>query len=124
MPYDERLVERVQRILSGRPDVVKKKMIGGLSFMVNGRLCCGVTAGFLVVRIRPEARHLALSQPHVRPMKFAGKTLAGFVCVEPEGCRRKAALATWVQQGIDCALTQPTKTPATARRGPKAPRKS
>lgn len=81
MGHDERTAERVRRILSGRRDVVEKKMVGGLSFIVNGSMCCGVTGTALMVRVGPEARERALAQPHVRPMEFTGRPLAGFVCV-------------------------------------------
>jgi hypothetical protein len=77
--------------------------------MVGGSMCCGVTGTALMVRVGPEARERALAQPHVRPMKFAGRALAGFVCVDPEGYRTDKALATWVQRGIDLVATLPVK---------------
>jgi TfoX/Sxy family transcriptional regulator of competence genes len=119
--YDKSAAERVRRTLSGRRDVVEKKMVGGLSFMVNGSMCCGVTGTALMVRVGPEARGRALAQPHVRPMEFAGRPLAGFVCVEPGGYATDAALESWVQQGIDFVSTLPTKEPAARKRRPKAP---
>lgn len=99
----------MRRFLSGRSDVVEKRMVGGLSFMVNGSMCCGVTGTALMVRVGPEGRERALAQPHVRPMKFAGKPLAGFVCVDPAGYRTDTALATWVRRGIDFVSTLPRK---------------
>jgi hypothetical protein len=80
-----------------------------MSFIVSGSMCCGVTGTALMVRVGPEARERALAQPHVRPMKFAGRALAGFVCVDPEGYRTDKALATWVQRGIDLVATLPVK---------------
>jgi hypothetical protein len=44
MAYDETTVERIRRILSKRRGVVEQKMIGGLSFMVSGKLRCRVKA--------------------------------------------------------------------------------
>ena len=111
MGYDEKTAERVRRILSQRPDVIEKNMVGGLSFMVNGSMCCGVTGTAVMVRVGPEARDAALARPHVRPMKFAGQPLAGFVCVDPEGYRTDAALAKWIQRGIDFVSTLPAKKP-------------
>ncbi len=105
MGYDEKTAERVRRILSGRCDVVEKRMVGGLSFMVNGTMCCGVTRNGLMVRVGAEAREWALAQPQVRPMEFGGRSLAGFVCVEPEGYQSDASLAAWVQRGIDFVST-------------------
>ncbi len=105
MGYDEKAAERVRQILSGRGDVVEKRMVGGLSFMVNGNMCCGITRNALMVRVGAEARDWALAQPHVRPMEFGGRALAGFVCVEPEGYQSDASLVAWVQRGIDFVST-------------------
>ena len=121
MGYDEKTAERVRHILSRRRDVVEKRMIGGLSFMLNGSMCCGLIRTGFMVRIGPEARESALTQPHVRPMKFGGRPLAGFVYVEPEGYRTDAELATWVQRGIDFVSTLPAKKVRLSR--PKLPRK-
>ncbi|SDR62019.1 TfoX N-terminal domain-containing protein [Rhizobiales bacterium GAS191] len=115
MAHDARAAERVRRILSIQKNVVERKMIGGLSFMVDGHMCCGVTGTALMVRVGAEALERALAEPHVRPMAFAGKQLAGFICVDPEGYRSDAALAGWVKQGIDFVSTLEAKKPVRAR---------
>lgn len=109
MGCDEKAAERVRRLLSGRRDDVEKRMVGGLSSMVNGSMCCGVTSSGLVVRVGPEASERALAKPHMRPMEFAGRSLRGFVVVDPAGYRTQAAIATWVQRGIEFVSTLPAK---------------
>lgn len=109
MGYDLKTAERVRGILSSRGDVVEKKMVGGLSFSVKGAMCCGVTSTGLMVRVGADARDQVLVEPHVRPMEFAGRQLAGFVCVEPPGFRTDRQLAAWVQRGIDFAASLPAK---------------
>src|SRR5579859_1736460 len=95
MAYDEKAAERVRRILSGRGHV-EKKTVGGIGFMVNGNMCCALTGGSLMVRVGPAARQRALAEPHVRPMEFAGRPLAGFVSIDPEGYCTNEALAAWI----------------------------
>jgi TfoX/Sxy family transcriptional regulator of competence genes len=104
MAYDEKLAARVRKALSARRDVAEKRMVGGLSFLVGGKMCCGVAGDALMVRVGAEARDRALAEPHVKPMQFAGRRLAGFICVAPAGCRSDAALAKWVRRGVDFAL--------------------
>jgi hypothetical protein len=111
MGYDERLADRVRRILSTRRDVVEKRMVGGLSFSVKGNMCCGVTGTALMVRVGRDAYEETLARPHVRPMKFAGRPLAAFICVDPEGVRTEVILRAWVHAGIDFALRLPPKSP-------------
>jgi TfoX/Sxy family transcriptional regulator of competence genes len=122
MGYDEKTAERVRRILAGRARVVEKRMVGGVSFMVKGSMCCGVTSAALMVRVGRGAYHQALARPHVRPMKFAGRPLAGFVCVDPAGYRTDAALARWVQRGIGFVASLPPKRGG-PRRSPRAARR-
>ena len=107
--YDQTTADRVRRILSGRRDVVEKKMVGGLSFSVKGAMCCGVTSTGLMVRVGADARDQVLAQPYVQPMEFAGRRLAGFVCIEPDGYRTDEQLAAWVERGIDFASSLPSK---------------
>jgi len=42
MAYDEETAARVRKVLSGRRDVVEKKMMGGLSFMADGHVLLGI----------------------------------------------------------------------------------
>ena len=109
MNYDAGMAERVRGVLSGRADVAEKKMVGGLSFVAGGHMCCGVTGTALMVRVGAADREAALAQPHVRPMRLGGRVLSGFVCVDPEGVAADAALARWVQRGLDFVAGLPPR---------------
>jgi hypothetical protein len=87
MGYDQATAERVRQILAGRGGVIEKRMVGGLSFMVNGSMCCGVTGTALLVRVGRDGRDHALAQPHVRAMELGGRSLAGFVLIDPKASR-------------------------------------
>ncbi len=106
MAYDEKVASRVRRIFAGRSDVVEKSMVGGgLSFMLGGNMCCGVSKSALMVRVGPEAYQQALTEPHTRPLAFAGRAPVGYVCVDPDGYASDAVFATWIQRGIDFVST-------------------
>jgi hypothetical protein len=53
MAYDENLAAHVRALLCDRDDVEERPMFGGLTFMVGGRVCCGVNTDELVVRLAP-----------------------------------------------------------------------
>jgi TfoX/Sxy family transcriptional regulator of competence genes len=101
MSYDENLATRIRALLAERDDVVEKKMFGGLCFMVNGAMCCGLTKSDFMVRVGADHYEEALAQPHARPMDFTGRPLKGMVYVAPEGLHTKAALTRWVRRGIE-----------------------
>jgi len=109
MSYDEKLAERVRAVLSKRRDVEEKKMFGGLCFMVSGHMCCGLTSTQFMVRVGPEQFAEALAQKHVRPMDFTGRPSKGMVYVDAAGLKTGAALAKWVQRGVEFATSLPAK---------------
>jgi TfoX/Sxy family transcriptional regulator of competence genes len=111
MAYDEETAERVRKLLSGRRDVVPKKMMGGLCFMVGGSMCCVVSGkGGLLVRVGPEGFAQALTEPHVAPMEMRGRVMTGFVRVAPEGFRTDAMLKKWVERGLAFVTAMPKDT--------------
>ena len=117
MAYDEQTAERMRKLLSGQPDVVEKKMMGGLCFMVNGNMCCTVSArGGILVRVGAEGYERALTQPHAQPMEMRGRAAVGFVRVMPDGYRTDAALKKWVQRGLDFVATLPAKAGRSSRK--------
>jgi len=108
MPYDEGLAQRLRETLAGQ-DIVEKKMFGGLAFMLQGNMSCGVSKNTLMLRVGPATYDSALSQPHARPMDFTGKPLKGFVYVDPPGFAEDEDLAAWVKLSTDFALSLPAK---------------
>ena len=100
----------VRQVLSGRSDVVEKKMVSGLSFLVNGNMCCGVTGMALMVRVGAPQPRAGTPRAARGPMLFAGRALSGFICIEPEGYAADGALASWVQRGLDFVSGLPPKS--------------
>jgi TfoX/Sxy family transcriptional regulator of competence genes len=109
MAYDEGLAQRIEELLADQPNLVGKKMFGGIGYMVRGNMACGVNKDNLIVRVGPERYREALAQPHAREFDMTGRPMKGWVMVGPEGCASDDALKTWVQQGLDFARTLPPK---------------
>jgi len=102
MPYDEYLADRVRQIFAERyVTVEEKKMMGGLCFMVNDKMCAGIIGETLMARIDPELYQDALTRPGAREMDFTGQPMKGFVFVEPEGIDAYEELQTWLQLCLD-----------------------
>ena len=109
MAYDEGLTQRIEEMLGDRPDLVAKKMFGGVGFLLRGNMACGVNKNDLIVRVGPERYEEALGQPHAREFDLTGRAMTGWVTVAPEGYEDDEALQGWVQQGVDFALSLPAK---------------
>ncbi|MGH2653170.1 MAG: TfoX/Sxy family protein [Actinomycetota bacterium] len=109
MAYSERLASRVREILDEGGDVDERKMFGGLAFMVNGHMCCGVIREDLMLRLGTDGTEQALKEPHVRPMDFTGRPLKGFVFVGPGALRTEARLRHWLRLARDFVDQLPPK---------------
>lgn len=109
MVYDERLADRIRKMLARQKGLTEKKMFGGIAFMLNGNMCCGVVKNNLVLRIGPKNYEKALAEPHMRPMDFTGRPLRGFVFVDPSGYQTDEDLAKWVKRAVDFVSSLPAK---------------
>ena len=112
MAYDVHLADRVRSILASAGEFSEKKMFGGLAFMVNGRMCCGVLKTDLVLRLTPEEADAALREPHTRPMDFTGKPMKSMIYVSSIGTDSDQALTTWIESAVRLARNTPEKKSA------------
>lgn len=48
---DDKLTQRIRKLLLKRHDVVEKRMFGGVAFMIGGHMACGTQSGRLVLRL-------------------------------------------------------------------------
>jgi TfoX/Sxy family transcriptional regulator of competence genes len=109
MTFDEAVAGRIRESLAGAPDVVEKKMFGGIAFMVRGNMCCGVIADRLILRVGPDGYEAALCRPHAGPMDFTGRPMKGMVYVEPAGFASDGDLKAWIARAMEFTLSLPAK---------------
>jgi len=101
MAYNEKLANRVRGAFTHLSKVEEKKMMGGLTFMVDGKMCVGVLQDDLMARIDPDLYEAALRQKGCRPMDFTGKPMKGFVFVSPDGTSSEKGLNYWIDLALD-----------------------
>lgn len=97
MPFDEGMAKRLREIFEGRDDVVEKKMFGGIAFMHENIMCCGIVTDTLMARVGPDNYQSTLARPHAREMDFTGKALKGFVYVGPAGFADDVNRRRWAE---------------------------
>jgi len=103
MTYSEKLAQMIRESIKGKRNITEKKMFGGLAFLLNGKMFCGIIKDDLIVRTGPENYQKALEKPHSRPMDFSGKPMKGFVYVGPSGYKTAKGLSEWICIGLDYA---------------------
>lgn len=125
MAYDGALAGRIRALLARRRGVDERKMFGGVAFLLNGNMCCGVHRDDLIVRVAREEHAAALERPHVRAFDLAGKPMKGFVLVAPKGYRAEDSLKEWIAMGVRCARSFAVKTAGErSRKNVRSPNRS
>ena len=109
MAYDEGLAERIRELTDARAGFFEKKMFGGLGFLLNGNMCCGVHGSDLIVRLDPHKAEEALKDPNVRVFDMTGRPMKGWVVVGSEGLHSAESLSKWFLRGLEFAESLPPK---------------
>ena len=102
MAYSEFLADRIRQVFKEKKvHFEEKKMMGGLCFLVDSKMCAGVVAESLMARIGPEMHASTLGKSGCREMDFTGRAMKGYVFVDPEGIDKDLELAEWLQMCLD-----------------------
>jgi len=107
MPYSEFLADRVRQRLNSQNLVAEKKMVGGLIFMVNSKMCIGVDTDRksgqdrLMVRVGKQAYEDLLKKRGCREMDFTGKPMKGFLFIYSEGFDSEKDLDHWINKALE-----------------------
>jgi TfoX/Sxy family transcriptional regulator of competence genes len=109
MAYNLDLAQRVRKGIGNLPGYTEREMFGGIGFMLEGNMCCGVIGEDLIVRVGPGDYEGALSKPHVRPFDMSGRPMRGWVVVTLQGVSTEEQLMDWVQKGVEFAQSLPAK---------------
>jgi TfoX/Sxy family transcriptional regulator of competence genes len=110
MAYDEDLARRIRQLVAGDADIAERKMFGGLAFLAGGNMSVAASGqGGLLVRVDPADTEALLSEPHARPFEMRGRSMQGWLRVEPEGVQTDRELEPWVNRGLAYARSLPPK---------------
>ena len=108
MAYNEQFATRIRAALGDRT-IVEKKMFGGVGFMVNGHLTCGIHREQLMLRVSAEEADALLERPGASPLKMRGRVLKRWVLLAPETLKTEAALKKWIAAAVRHTETLPEK---------------
>jgi hypothetical protein len=95
--------------LAERDDVVELDKMGGVTFMVGGKVCVRAHRGELMARCRPAMTEQLLSAPGVRRFEMKGRTnMKGWLLIAPAATDTDADLGAWIDIALE-ALAALTK---------------
>ena len=110
MAYDERLAERIRALLADEAGLTEQKMFGGLGFLIGGNMAVGVSGqGGILVRVDPAESDELVASTGAYPMEMRGRSMAGWLRVDPEHVDTAKQLEPWVSRGAAYARALPPK---------------
>ena len=96
MAYNQKLADRIRERLTETKKLKEKEMMGGLTFMVNDKMCIGIIKDEMMCRIDPDMQEDALSKIGCRIMDFTGRPMKGYVMVDETGMKSKKDFDYWI----------------------------
>ena len=110
MAYNPELERQIDLIALAWAGIEKKKMFGGLCYLIRGHIAFGIHRDELIVRLGCEQKTSdALCRAHIRPFDVTGKPMRGWIMVSPAGWQDEAELDYWLREGRTCAEELPAK---------------
>ena len=100
MSYNEPLANRIRHKFYSLQNVEEKEMMGGLTFMYNGKMCVGIFRGQLMCRISLDGYEAALEKLCWQPMEFSGRIMKGYVLVDETGIRNQQDFDYWINLAL------------------------
>jgi hypothetical protein len=75
--------------------------MGGVCYLVNGKMCLGIVKNSLMARIDPGFQEEALTRKGCREMDFTHRPMKGFVFIDPEGIDHDTDLEFWIEKSLE-----------------------
>jgi TfoX/Sxy family transcriptional regulator of competence genes len=110
MAGDLELSAIVRAALVGTGDIREVKMFGGIGFMLNGNLVAAASGRGLLLRVGKDRQGTALAQTGARPMVMRGRTMEGYVYIDPP-----ALSSASIQNGVRMAVAYVKALPPKAK---------
>ena len=109
MSYNTKLEASIDGAVKRWKDMDKKKMFGGICYLLRGNMCFGIWKDFLIVRMDKDRAEKMLAGRNVRPFDITGRPMAGWVMVQEAGWKGPTGMAKWLAIGKAFAIALPGK---------------
>jgi hypothetical protein len=109
MVYNEKIDARIHPIMMKWKHIEKRKMFGGVCYLYQGNMFCGVYKDYLILKLGEENAKKALELPFAKPFDITGRPMKGWIMVGIEGIKKDDELYQWLTKAKDFIKTLPAK---------------
>jgi len=109
MAYDEGLAALMRDDLVDQDGLSERKMFGGLCFLINGNMLCGVHKNGGMFRVGKSREAEAMAIEGAGPMEFTGRKMGGMIDVPDAALADDERRAKWMRLALSNARSLPPK---------------
>ena len=109
MPYNLDLEYRIDGLTDQLGEITKKKMFGGVGYLMNGNMCFGIHKEYLIIRTSEEKAEELLKDENIMPFDITGRPMKGWVMVDEETFPTDQKLADWLDLAREFVVALPAK---------------
>ena len=103
------LEDRIDAAL-GALQTERKRMFGGVCYMLNGNMLLGTFRGGMMVRVAKADHAATVALPGASAMLMKDRVMEGFILVDAGAVESDAALQDWIGKALAYNATLPGKT--------------
>jgi len=102
---EDLIYDRLRNILvANEVQWIEKKMMGGITFMVDDKMCFGTYKGGLLCRIDPDKKEELLKETDAEIIRQNGREMKGYLHVQASGYESDEQLEFWI---LECLAFNP-----------------
>lgn len=109
MSYNQELEQRIDQLINSFGEITKKKMFGGIGYMMNGNMCFGIHKEYLILRLSTEKASEMLKEEYTKPFDITGRPMKGWVMISPDKIETEEKLSGFLETGIEFVKSLPPK---------------
>ncbi len=109
MVYNHELEEYLDQTLTPQEKFTKKKMFGGICYLTNGNMVCGVHKDSIILRMGVENAEQAQQDPYFEDFDITGRKMKGWVMIHQKHMIPDKAIQHWIQKTLEFCESLPPK---------------
>ena len=109
MGYNRDLEDRIDNLIDRIGVIGKKRMFGGVGYLLNGNMCFGIHKESLVLRTSPEKAEELMTSEYFTPFNITGRPMKGWVLISPDAVETEDELLDMLKLGVRFVETLPDK---------------
>lgn len=109
MSYNQQLEDRIDHHFIDREEIVKKKQMGGIGWLIQGNMCCGVYENLLVVRVDPSLVNALIKKPDIHLFSHREGTEDSILSITEKIYTHPKALRKFLSHCLEYTASLPPK---------------